>query len=220
MSNQYPVYSRRVASSLRPAPGKSVERDELTDRILDAALVKILDVGLEKLSMDGLAEQLCIDPKAVAARFQDPEALERAVLLRETRRYLDGVRDGIIGDTVRARVTEGFVGGVIHRGRQHVLQILFEREPAVAMTLVVGAKAGRLLEYAIGVVCSVLRQAPDCADYTSASLDAVAIAMIRVSHSLSNAPPDHELDEHYLRCIAHDVLLPILQPANSTPSVR
>lgn len=205
---------------MRRRPGEAVERVELSERILDAARAEILDVGLGNLNINRLAEQLGIDPSAAHAHFPDPEALEKAVLLRETRRYLNGVGDGIVGDTVRVRVIEGFVSGVLNRRRQHILQILFEKDPGAAMSLVVGPNAGRLLEYAIGIVRSALRKAPDCADYSSASLDAVAIAMIRVSHSLSNAPPEHEMDEHYLRTIAHDVLMPILQPADQAPPVH
>ena len=195
-----------------------VEHDEITDRILDAALSEFRDAGMQRSSLDSLAEQLGIDRTTVSQRFETMDALARAVMLRETRRYLNGVGLAITADTVRSRVEEGFLAGVALRREQHILQALLDRDPRSAMAYVVGPEAGLLLEYAIKITRKALRHAPDSSDYTAASLDAVATAMIRLSHSLSNAPPDLAMDDHYLRGITRNLLLPLLAPVDSAPS--
>ncbi|MDX6346860.1 MAG: hypothetical protein QOF84_1650, partial [Streptomyces sp.] len=86
-----------------------VEHDEITDRILDAALSEFRDAGMKRSSLDSLAEQLGIDRMTVSQRFESMDALARAVMLRETRRYLKGVGLAITADTVRSRVEEGFL---------------------------------------------------------------------------------------------------------------
>ncbi len=195
-----------------------VEHDEITDRILDAALSEFRDAGMQRSSLDSLAEQLGIDRMTVSQRFETMDALARAVMMRETRRYLNGVGLAITADTVRSRVEEGFLAGVALRREQHILQALHDRDPRAAMAYVVGPEAGVLLEYAIKMTRKALRLAPDSSNYTAASLDAVATAMIRLSHSLSNAPPDLAMDDHYLRGITRSLLLPLLAPVDSATS--
>jgi TetR/AcrR family transcriptional regulator, repressor for uid operon len=200
------------------APRAPVEDDEISDRILDAALNELRDVGMRGSSLDSVAEQLGIDRTTVSQRFESMDALARAVMLRETRRYLKGVGLAITADTVRSRVEEGFLAGVALRREQHILQALHDRDPRDAIALVMGPEAGLLLEYAIKITRKALRHAPDSSNYTAASLDAVATAMIRLSHSLSNAPPDLEMDDHYLRGITRNLLLPLLVPVHSATS--
>jgi AcrR family transcriptional regulator len=195
-----------------------VEHDEITDRILDAALSEFRDAGMHRSSLDSVAERLGVDRTTVSQRFETMDALAIAVMLRETRRYLNGVGQSITGDTVRSRVEDGFVAGVGRRREQHILQALLDRDPRAAMAYVAGPEAGLLLEYAIEITRNALRHAPDSSDYTTASLDAVATAMIRLSHSLSTAPPDLEMDDHYLRGIAHNLLQPLLALVGSVPS--
>lgn len=185
--------------------------DDLEDRILDAALAEYMDFGIHRSSIDSVARRLGVDPRTVTQKFTKA-SLADAVMVREARRYLANVGQRIAGDTLRARVEEGFVAGVSRRREQHILQALLDRDPVAAMAFLVGPDAGRLLEYATEVTRRALAEAPDASAYTAASLDAAALAMIRLAHSMSNAPPDREMDDHYLRSIARSVLLPILMP--------
>src|SRR3954469_18173788 len=113
-----------------------VEDDEISDRILDAALNELRDVGMRSSSLDSVAAQLGIDRTTVSQRFENMDALARAVMLRETRRYLKGVGVAITADTVRSRVEEGFLAGVGLRREQHILQALHDRDPRDAIALV------------------------------------------------------------------------------------
>ena len=178
-----------------------------------------MDHGIERSSIDSVARRLGVEPVLVLRRF-DKEALAKAVMMREAKRYLDSIGQGIGGGNLRSRVEEGFVAGVARRREQYILDALLKRDPAAAVGYVVGPDAGLLLEYAIKVTRNALRQAPDSSGYTAASVDAVATAMIRLAHSLSNAPPNTGMDDHYLRGIARNVLLPVLTPARVARSAR
>lgn len=206
-----------MAPPRRPLPhpaaevSRPVEGDDLDDRILDAALAEYMDFGMQRSSIDSVARRLGVDRRIVSQKFNE-DSLAGAVMVREARRYLASVGQGIVGDTLSARLEEGFVAGVARRREQYILQALLDRDPVAAMAFLVGPDAGRLLEYAIKITRKAFRKAPDASGYTAASLDAAATAMIRLAHSMSNAPPDHEMDEHYLRSVARSVLLPILVP--------
>jgi hypothetical protein len=91
----------------------------------------------------------------------------------------------------------------------------------VVSAYVVGKEAGQLLDYAITLTRNAIQQAPDAATYTDESMDAVATAMIRLAHSLVNAPPTNGIDDTYLRKTARDLLLPLLvaEPEIFTPLV-
>ncbi|MDT5175615.1 MAG: hypothetical protein QOG37_2866, partial [Mycobacterium sp.] len=55
------------SSDGRRAP---VEPDEITDRILDAALSEFRELGVQRSSLDSVAEQLGIDRMTVSQRFE------------------------------------------------------------------------------------------------------------------------------------------------------
>lgn len=78
-----------------------VERDEFTESVLDAAMAEFREFGLRRASIDSVAERLGVGRTTVYRRFGGKEALIQAVMLRETKRYLAGVRN----DTGEVRCT-------------------------------------------------------------------------------------------------------------------
>lgn len=216
--------SRRLP---RPSPPTAAEmtdaldHDEAAEQILDAARDEFLEFGLRRASIDSVADRLGIGRMTVYRRFSNKDALARAVLLRDTQRYIDGVSADTGRTTVRSSVEEGFAAGVLRNRDQRLLQSLLERDPQTAMAYVIGAAAGQLLEFATTATQAAIGKADDAAEYTTASLDAVATAMIRLAHSYSVAPPEgglENIDAKYLRTVARAQLVPLLERRQLDPS--
>jgi AcrR family transcriptional regulator len=105
-------------ASVRPLPPTPdellapVDHDQITEHILDAALAEFQEFGLRRASIDSVAERLGVGRMTVYRRFGGKDALAHAVMLRETKRYLDSVHHDIAGETVHSRIEEGFRAGV------------------------------------------------------------------------------------------------------------
>ncbi|MBJ7328548.1 MAG: TetR/AcrR family transcriptional regulator [Solirubrobacteraceae bacterium] len=199
------------------------DHDETTQRILDAGVAEFRAFGVRRASIDGIADRLGVSRTTVYRRFHNKDALVQAVMLREARQFVEGVREDIAEGTVRSWVEDGFLSGIARYRAQELTHALLAREPLAGMTYVIGPGAGMLLEHAIQVARATLAETPDAGEYTAESLDAAAAMTIRLAHSICYAPPaggSQRVDEPTLRQLARGVLLPILEPAGRRPGTR
>lgn len=71
------------------APGQPADADEVTARILDAALGQFEDFGLRRSTMEDIARRAGMSRITIYRRFPRKENLIEAVLLRELSSFLD-----------------------------------------------------------------------------------------------------------------------------------
>jgi AcrR family transcriptional regulator len=70
------------------APGQEADADEVTGRILDAALGQFEDFGLRRSTMEDIARRCGMSRITIYRRFPKKENLIEAVLLRELQSFL------------------------------------------------------------------------------------------------------------------------------------
>ncbi|MCU1640549.1 MAG: putative transcriptional regulator [Nocardia sp.] len=96
-------------------------RDETGEKILDAALARILQVGIRRSSLDDIARRAGVNRMTIYRRFSSKEKLVDAVLVRENQRVLQGVSEiGSATEGVPAQIEETVLY-VIQQTRQHPL---------------------------------------------------------------------------------------------------
>ncbi|WP_327141243.1 TetR/AcrR family transcriptional regulator [Nocardia sp. NBC_01327] len=96
-------------------------RDETGEKILDAALGRILQVGIRRSSLDDIARRAGVNRMTIYRRFSSKEKLVDAVLVRENQRVLQGVSEiGAATKGVPAQIEETVLY-VIEQTRNHPL---------------------------------------------------------------------------------------------------
>ncbi|MET9490142.1 TetR/AcrR family transcriptional regulator [Nocardia sp. NPDC006630] len=96
-------------------------RDETGEKILDAALARILQVGIRRSSLDDIARRAGVNRMTIYRRFSSKEKLVDAVLVRENQRVLQGVSEiGAAVAGVSAQIEETVLY-VIEQTRSHPL---------------------------------------------------------------------------------------------------
>ncbi|HWC79763.1 MAG TPA: helix-turn-helix domain-containing protein [Pseudonocardiaceae bacterium] len=110
------------------------ETDEVTVRIMDAALAEYLAHGLRRTSVDDVARAAGLGRATVYRRFATRDELVQAVLVREGRRYfaeLAAATESL--PSLADRLVEGFVVGVRNARRQPLLSRLISTETRDAL---------------------------------------------------------------------------------------
>ncbi|WP_405135618.1 TetR/AcrR family transcriptional regulator [Nocardia sp. NBC_01388] len=96
-------------------------RDETGEKILDAALARILQVGIRRSSLDDIARRAGVNRMTIYRRFSSKEKLVDAVLVRENQRVLQGVSEiGAAVAGISAQIEETVLY-VIEQTRSHPL---------------------------------------------------------------------------------------------------
>jgi AcrR family transcriptional regulator len=87
--------------------------DDVDERILDAAGRLLVDVGLEDLEVDAVAEAAGVARSTVYRRFDGRNALLAATVAHEARRLLDLLADAVSGiEDLEARFVVAFCTGL------------------------------------------------------------------------------------------------------------
>ncbi|MEI2639181.1 MAG: TetR/AcrR family transcriptional regulator [Microthrixaceae bacterium] len=150
--------SRTTRIDLEPLLGAltSPEHDENGDRILDATLESLVDLGLRRCTVEEVAERANIGRSTIYRRFDDRDGLIHAVVARELRRVLDAVNSSVADvDGVADRLVEGFLAGLdVARESDFLrfirsepdLTIFLLKDSYPAIDLVTGVLVGLLVE--------------------------------------------------------------------------
>jgi AcrR family transcriptional regulator len=108
--------------------------DELTSRILDAALAEFRDHGLRRTSMDNVARRAGIARATIYRRFPNKAELMRVVTAREARRSMAQITRSVAGlPTVEERLVEGFVAAIRLARTDSLLTRLLDTEPETVL---------------------------------------------------------------------------------------
>ncbi|MEO5874402.1 MAG: TetR family transcriptional regulator [Streptosporangiaceae bacterium] len=181
--------------------------DELTSRILEAALGEFRDYGLRRTSMDNVARRAGIARATIYRRFPNKTVLMRVVAAREVHRSMAQITRAVAGlPTVEERLVEGFVAAIRLARTDALLTRLLESEPETVLPhLTIDS------EFALSAVSGFLTEQ---LTHSAGVCDpgAVAEVMARLGLSIVLAPRSRiglDTDEQ-LRAFGHRFLVPLL----------
>ncbi|GAB7142599.1 TetR/AcrR family transcriptional regulator [Mycobacterium riyadhense] len=131
--------------------------DEITTRILDAALEQAELVGIRRTTMEDIARRSGLGRATVYRRFPTKAALIDALVLAEAHRYLDGSAAARAqGTTLEDRLVYGTVFTVTFLREHALLRKLLRTEPETILPSLT-IDAGAILDFATDQSASQLR---------------------------------------------------------------
>jgi AcrR family transcriptional regulator len=193
--------------------GVATPEDELSERILDAALQLSAASGVRNLTMDEVARRARVGRMTVYRRFRDRDGLVEALVVRETRRCLaelDAAADP--EQPIAEQMAEGFVTSLRLAFSHPLLQRLARVEPEVVLDTLNDDQAGAFTA-AVAFLAHRLRRSQEAGVIgRDVDVDVVAELLSRIAFSFvlvpgSGLPLD---DEDRLREIARRHLVPLL----------
>lgn len=185
--------------------------DPVAGRILDAACERAAAVGIERLTMDAVAERAGVGRMTVYRRFQSRDGLARALVLREARRGLSQIAAAIDPAADPAdQLAEGFVAMLRVARAQPLLQRVLRFEPQELLAalndpddpLLDVLRGFGVLQLAAGIDPGEMRADPEV----------VAELLVRIGLSFLLVPRGRiEIgDEATARRLAHDLFAPMV----------
>jgi AcrR family transcriptional regulator len=157
MSSRTAEFVRRLAEP-DPAVVAQVDNpDEITTRILQAALEQAELVGMRRSTMEDIARRSGVARATLYRRFPTKAALNDALVLAEVRRFMEGsVQARSHGKTFEDRMVYGTVFTVTFMAEHALLKKLLRTEPeAILPSLTVDA--GALIDFATEHSAALLR---------------------------------------------------------------
>jgi len=134
---------KRALAVSEPEPA-----DEFRQRILDAALAQFTDFGLRRSTMEDVARRAGLSRVTVYRRFSGKDELMEAVVLREVRRYFDGLTEvRSRAADAEERVVESAAFSMSHLRAHPLLRRLIDTEPE-AIVLRLSSEGDSLLKTA------------------------------------------------------------------------
>jgi AcrR family transcriptional regulator len=198
---------------LEQVRGATDTDDEVSGRILDAALDRFAAFGLRRTTMEDIASAADVARATVYRRFTGRDEIVRAVILREMARFIAEVDATVqvIEDPVE-RFVEGFVA-ILREAREHpLLRRLLDVEPDVILPFLT-LDGGAMLQLSRDYLAEQLRQSQcDGEVHAGVDVDLVAELLVRLCQSLL-VTPDGLIrldDDAGLRRLAADYLAPAL----------
>jgi AcrR family transcriptional regulator len=169
----------------------TVEHDEVDEKIMDATLDRILQVGIRRASLEDIARRIGMNRATIHRRFVGKDNLIEAVLERETRRMLAEV-------TAIATTAPG-VDAQIEETVLHVA-------PEEALTFYT-VQGERLVGIGIDYIVGLLDHAQQAGVIARYDPRPIAELVARLSHSLMLTPgsggsvdfTDHEQARRFVR---------------------
>ena len=189
--------------------------DDVTNRILDAAVDVLVAGGLRRCTVEDIAETAGVGRTTVYRRFDGREQIVHAVLARELRRLFDTVTASVEHlERVQDQVADGFLS-VIDAATRSPLVSLLRSEPDLLMFLI--SDAGPVLELVTGLMANQLRTSLERTgggeiDLVAARHGAEIVFRLAVSFVLM---PDTTLplsDPDAARATVHALFDPLLAP--------
>jgi AcrR family transcriptional regulator len=160
------------------------DADDAVRQILDAAVTTFENLGIRRATMDVIARAARLGRATVYRRFPQKSDLVKAALLHELRRFLSEVDDRIAAaPTVRERLVEGFVAGVVGVRDHPLLARLLATEPNDVLPYlpIVG---GPIIAVARAYLAEQIRDGIAAGELASPDPDGVAEVMVRIAHSM------------------------------------
>ncbi|UGT61964.1 TetR family transcriptional regulator [Nocardia asteroides] len=120
----------------RAATHRVADTDATAHRILDAAVAEAGAVGLDRVRMEDVVRRSALGRTTVYRRFPSREELVRALVARETERFLAAVTAGMDSvDRPSDRVVEAFLAAVSFARAHPMLRRMGESAPGSVLDL-------------------------------------------------------------------------------------
>jgi AcrR family transcriptional regulator len=208
-----PETPRLLALALDPTV--QTDADNMSQRILDAALELSAASGLRHLTMDDVARKANVGRMTVYRRFATKSALVDALAVRECRHCLAVIADAIDPDDgVVDRIAAMFVA-VLRVIREHpLLERLARVEPEALLSELTRDKS-RVFRLVREFLIDRIHQAQEAGELAEADAAVLAELALRLGASFV-LMPDSVLalgDEAATRATVRALLAPVLQPA-------
>ncbi|MCX5044430.1 TetR/AcrR family transcriptional regulator [Aldersonia sp. NBC_00410] len=193
--------------------------DDLDERIMDATLARITQVGIRRSSLEDIARRVGINRITIHRRFDGKDNLIEAVLEREARRMLTEVT--AIATTVRgvdAQIEETVLH-VLLNTRMHRLatqQADVAPDEALAFYTVQGE---RLISVGVDYIAGMLRHAQANGLIDAYDAGPVAEIVARLAHSLMLTPGGGAVDFADIdsaRAFVRATIVPLMKHGIST----
>lgn len=195
--------------------------DEMTDRILDAALAELVDFGIRRFSVEHVARRAGINRITIYRRFASKDLLLRGVLLREGATLLAEVEAAI--DDLESPVdqlVEGFAIVLTSARRHPLVQRTLAVDPEAIGTLLL-SHGPLVLSVATAYLAGRAAALPEGGRATGLDPGVVAELAVRLCLTFVVLPesriPLDDADE--ARAFARQYFVPALTPM-TTPRPR
>lgn len=200
----------------------TVTSDPTSDRILDAAMETMLNFGIRRTTMEGIAKRAGVSHMTVYRRWPSKNDLLLAVVMRESQKVFRAVDEDVAQlRTFDDKLVAGFTGIYWYVHTHPLLGRTLDTDPeSVLPTLTTGA--GPALEMATDYLCAHITKACQEQDITVVDPYGLAEIFVRLTHSLLITPRSRdqlttkEKAEEYAR----RYILPIAQVATSRAANR
>ncbi|WP_063721569.1 TetR/AcrR family transcriptional regulator [Nocardia vinacea] len=164
------------------------ESDEVDERIMDAALQRILQVGIRRSSLDDIARRSGVNRVTIYRRFSGKDNLVEAVLSREIQRIL--AEATVIATTasgVEAQIEETVLY-ILRLTRTHPLVTqLIDVAPEEALSFYT-VRGSDVVSLGVEYITSILQAAQERGEIESYDPVPVAELIARLAHSLLLTP--------------------------------
>src|SRR3954447_9692336 len=121
----------QTAQDGAPVPNSA---DATTERVLDAALARFEDFGIQRTTMEDVARHAGVSRVTIYRRFPRKERLVEAVILREAQRFFAELEAAVARlESVEDRIVEGFAHTLAAAREQRLLNRLLRTEPEMLL---------------------------------------------------------------------------------------
>ena len=162
---------KRPAAKTDPAPRDALVREALetataesdptAERILGGALALLEDFGLRRMTVEDVARRVRMSRVTIYRRFAGKDALVRAVLLRELRRFFAAIDERVSDiETTEDRLVEGFAFALQFLHDHKLLNRFLRTEPDLLLPYLT-VDAGPVLDAARQFLAERLEQEID-----------------------------------------------------------
>ncbi|MGI5218479.1 TetR/AcrR family transcriptional regulator [Nocardia sp. CA-290969] len=187
--------------------------DEIDERILDAALQRILQVGIRRSSLDDIARRSGVNRVTIYRRFAGKDNLVDAVLAREIQRVLaEATAIATTTPGVEAQIEETVLY-ILRLTRTHPLVTqLIEVAPEEALSFYT-VRGEELVAAGIKFIVSILDAAQERGEIDRYGTRPVAELVARFAHSLMLTPTAGAdfADAESARAFVRAAILPLMQ---------
>lgn len=196
----------------RAAEGDAAAADRTRERILDATLAQAATVGLGRVTVEDVVRRSGLGRMTVYRRFSRRDDLIEALVVRETRSFLDAVSAGIDDAGDDDSVAEAFVAAVTFAREHPLLKRLTHADPgAVTETLA----AHDAIVLTMGTAYIAERIQGEAPGRPSRQVRWTADLLARLFWTYLAIPPtDPDVrDDSELRAFAREILTPLIERA-------
>src|SRR3954451_8787581 len=121
----------QTAQDGAPVPNSA---DATTERVLDAALARFEDCGIQRTTMEDVARHAGVSRVTIYRRFPRKERVVEAVILREAQRFFAELEAAVARlESVEGRIVEGFARTLAAAREQRLLNRLLRTEPEMVL---------------------------------------------------------------------------------------